>query len=317
MPVSIGLDGVHCTIILKKQARNVRSIDKNLRNTDGTIYGNVKSKGTEIKLTFNLPLLLRDDNLIPFGQDDKKYIPYIKRKIEDDLKVLYGNDIKCIIPNAIEVNVTKQLKNVNTYEVLKLLSLSYAQEKEQLLIWAQKGKYEIKTTGILTQTIVNEYRLKAYDKSEQLNSKLKMPQNKIKYDNNILRFELIFQGRRIKQTYGGINCNVFDVLDDIDPLIEVFKAKFQGEVIKRIRYFLTESKNVMFEELTEGYRPKDVFSRYQGIIVDAKQIQKALQRYYLFCGKKDNSKPLCKIISKALNIETGVLKEFVNLLKED
>ena len=312
LPVSIGLDGVHCTVVLKKQAINAHPIDRNLKNADGTIYGNIKSKGEHIKLTFNLPLMIRDDNLQPFGKTDKKHITYIKRKITSDLKKIYGDDIKCIVPNAIEVNATKKLRNANVSDVLKLLRLSYLKEHEQLVVWMNKGinACDEKTTGMLTQTIVNEYRIKAYDKSEQMNYN----NNELRCEKNVMRFELIFQGRRIRQAYGR-NCTMFDILDNINCLTELFKYKFHNEVIERVRHYLTDAKNIMFEELTEGNRPKTVFSKYRNAIVDSKQIQKALERYYMFTGQQDKSKTLEKVLARSLGIESEVIKEFNDLLK--
>lgn len=311
LPVSIGLDGVHCTIFLKKQAENVHPIDKNLKNSDGTVYGNIKSKGENIKLTFNLPLMIREYNLIPFGLSDKSDVGYIKNKLMFDLKRVYGENIKYILPNAIEVNVTKRLYESSVSDVLRLIRYAYLKDKEQLSIWVNKGENACKeiTTGVLTQTIINEYRLKAYDKSKQ------MRLSGVNVDNDIIRLELIFQGRRIRQALGR-ECSVFDVLDNYDILIDLFEHKFNHEVKEKIRKFLSSAKNEMFECLTNGEKSKDVFSKYRDAIVDSKQIQKAMERFYIFTGQQDKSRTFEKIFSKSLGIKTGTINEFGRLLKE-
>ena len=109
---NIGIDGVHCTIVLKKQEVNDFHIDKNLKNSDGTIYGNVKSHGENIKLRFNIPLMIRENNLIPFTMEDMDQVAYIKTKLLTDLNNIFGTKIKSIKPNAIEVNCTKLIENV-------------------------------------------------------------------------------------------------------------------------------------------------------------------------------------------------------------
>lgn len=308
--MQIGIDGVHCTIVFKKQIPIIETIDKNLKNSDGTTYGNVKSFGEQIKLKFNVPLMLRDNNVKPFDMKDAQQVSYIKTKLLIDLNRLFGNKIKTIVPNAIEVNVTKKLKYAKTCEVIRLLKLAYLDKNQQLLVWLNKGENENyeKTTGLLTGTKTNEYRLKVYDKSNQmLNEKGKL------IEPNTLRLEMIIQGRRIRQTYGN-ECSLFDILDNIQPLIKVFKLKYENDVKKKVKKYLAESKQIMFEELTNGLPPKYVFTKYRNLIVDSKQIQKTLERFYQFKGKQNQSKSISKVLAKSLCINTGTIKEISELL---
>ena len=96
---SIGVDGVSCTIILNKNVPDGFRIDKNLKNSDGTIYGSVKSYGENIKLRFNIPLMIRENNLYPFNLNDIKHIPYIKQKLKSDLDNILSDKIKSIVTN--------------------------------------------------------------------------------------------------------------------------------------------------------------------------------------------------------------------------
>ena len=307
----IGIDGVHCTIVFKKQLTYIQQIDKNLKNSDGTTYGNVKTRGEHTKLRFNIPLMLRDTNMIPYGLSDKEQLPYIKTKLLIDLNNIFGDKIKAIIPNAIEINITKQLKEAKTHEIIKLLSLSFVEYDKQLLVWMTKGDDAdyMKTTGMLSITKVNDYRLKVYDKSEQINQT-----SDYIAKGNILRFELIVQGRRIKKTYGN-NCTLFDILENIEPLINVFKEKTNGEIKNKVKRFLAESKELMFEELTLGKKPIEVFGKYKNIIIDRKQMRLALKRYYEFKGAQDQSKALAKRLSDKFDVSSGVIREFNSLFE--
>lgn len=332
---NIGIDGVHCTIILNKQEFNDFHIDKNLKNSDGTVYGNVKSYGENIKLRFNIPLMIRENNIQPFSINDMKHIPYIKVKLLTDLKKIFGTKIKAIVPNAIEVNVTKKITKTDISDMLKLIKLAYLDKVKQTATWELKSNnmYSIRSVGILTYNLVNEYRLKCYDKSEQYNSKIETVEdksgknekakNKEKYkfdkygklEPNVIRIEMIMQGRRIRHTYGK-NCQLFDILDDLPKMIFLFIEKYNNEVKKKIKKYLNDLKNEMFEEMTQGYSYEDVIKKYKAILIDSKQIELMLRRYFQFKGYTDQSIQLTKKINKNYNLSTHCINELLNILDD-
>lgn len=354
---NVGIDGVHCTIVLKKQVSNDYHIDKNLKNSDGTIYGNVKSYGENIKLRFNIPLMIRENNLIPFTMNDMDEIPYIKTKLLTDLNNIFGTKIKSIKPNAIEVNCTKLIEDAKVSNMLKLIKLSYLDKMKQMASWELEGKkiYDIRNVGLLTYLLPNEYRLKCYDKSEQLNSRLELNEiekttdeilenlgnkniniqntkiNKSKtkkeekwkefwdeenekFIDNIIRIEMIMQGRRIRQTYGK-DCQLFNILDELPKMINLFVEKYENDVLKKINKYLSKVKTKMFEEMSEGNKPKDVVEKFNTILVDRKQIQMAMKRYYQFKGYQDQSKAISKVLAKSYKLEENCIYELINLLK--
>lgn len=362
----IGIDGVHCTIVLKKQERNDYHIDKNLKNSDGTIYGNVKSYGENIKLRFNIPLMIRENNLLPFSMSDMDQIPYIKTKLLTDLNNIFGTKIKTIKPNAIEVNCTKKIENAKVTNILKLIKLSYLDKMKQTATWELVGDkiYNVRNVGVLTYLLVNDYRLKCYDKSEQLNSKLELNdieensdnlldvfrQSQKKWENsgklvgnrqesgkslekvgnrekweiywdeenerfvdNILRIEMIMQGRRIRATYGK-DCQLFEILDKLPKMIELFVDKYENDVLKKINKYLSKVKTKMFEDLAEGIKPKDVVEKFSPILIDTKQIEMAMKRYYQFKGYQDQSKAITKVLAKSYKLEEKCIYELTHLL---
>lgn len=377
---NIGIDGVHCTIVLKKQELNDYHIDKNLKNSDGTIYGNVKSYGENIKLRFNIPLMIRENNLIPFTMDDMDEIPYIKTKLLTDLNNIFGTKIKSIKPNAIEVNCTKLIEDAKVSNMLKLIKYAYLDKMKQTATWELEGRkiYDIRSVGMLTYLLMNEYRLKCYDKSEQLNSRLELndmdnltndllenlskknsgkisgnlsgklsgktkvanqwqnsgksekvvkqkksgklekwkefwDEENERFVDNIIRIEMIMQGRRIKQTYGK-DCQLFDILDELPKMIDLFVEKYENDVLKKINKYLARVKTKMFEEMSEGNKPKDVVEKFSPILVDRKQIQMAMKRYYQFKGYQDQSKAISKVLAKSYKLEEKCIYELTNLL---
>ena len=357
---NIGIDGVHCTIVLKKQELNDYHIDKNLKNSDGTIYGNVKSYGENIKLRFNIPLMIRENNLIPFTMDDMDEIPYIKTKLLTDLNNIFGTKIKSIKPNAIEVNCTKLIENAKVSNMLKLIKLSYLDKMKQMASWELEGRriYEVRNVGLLTYLLPNEYRLKCYDKSEQLNSRLELnevektteelleslcekksgklsgnlevgkqwenggnlekwkeywDEENERFVDNIIRIEMIMQGRRIRQTYGN-DCQLFEILDNLPKMINLFVEKYENDVLKKINKHLSKVKTKMFEEISEGNKPKDVVDKFSPILIDRKQIEMAMKRYYQFKGYQDQSKAISKVLAKGHKLEEKCIYELTNLL---
>ena len=364
---NIGIDGVHCTIVLKKQEVNDFHIDKNLKNSDGTIYGNVKSHGENIKLRFNIPLMIRENNLIPFTMEDMDQVAYIKTKLLTDLNNIFGTKIKSIKPNAIEVNCTKLIENVKVSNMLKLIKYAYLDKIKQTATWELEGRriYDIRNVGLLTYLLPNEYRLKCYDKSEQLNSRLELEEmyeentiEKIsgilevgkqwensgnleksgklkksgksvanqdkwkkywdeengKFVDNILRVEMIMQGRRIRQTYGK-ECQLFDVLNDLPKMIDLFVEKYEKDVKRKIGKYINKVKQKMFEYLSEGEKPKDVVDKFSPILLDRKQIELAMRRYYQFKGYQDQSKAISKVLAKNYKLEENLIKEIDELLE--
>lgn len=292
----IGIDGVHCNIVFKKQELDIKQIDVDLKNADGTIYGNVKTKGELTKLTFNVPLMLRETNVKPYGTNDIQQLHYIKIKLLNDLNKIFGNKIKEIIPSAIEVNITKKLKGIAPKNFIDMLKLAFIEDKRQLMMWINKGIKEkrIEPTGMLTQTKKNEYKVKVYDKSKQLEQK-----SDYYIDDNVLRFEIIFQGRKLKQIYGK-NYNLFYILENIKPMILDFKYIYKDEILKKLDKELESINKDMFEELTMGFKPTEVFLKYNNIIYDKIQIERCLKDYYSFCGKQNQSKTITKNIMKQL-----------------
>lgn len=309
--LNIGIDGVSCTIVLNKQTLDRIYIDRNLKNSDGTVYGNVKTHGEEIKLRFNIPLMLRDDNVIPYGVYDKDATTYIKTKLLIDLNNIFGDKIKRIVPNAIEVNVTKQINGTDISSIIKLFQLSYLDAIRQTPIWQiiDKENNEIKTTGMLSCLISNEYRLKCYNKTEQMREK------GIEIEENILRVEMILQGRRIRKTYGQ-NCDLFDVLNNLNSVVDLFEERYKHCVKRRVKKYLDYVKEITFEELTQGKPPRDVFVKYKDFIVDEKQIEMTLKRWNEFRGKNGQVKQLTKVISGKLGIRNGIIHQINVLLSE-
>lgn len=357
---NIGIDGVSCTIVLNKQVQDSFRIDKNLKNSDGTIYGSVKSFGENIRLRFNVPLMIRENNLIPFGRDDLKHVDYIKEKLSNDLKNILGDKIKEIKPNAIEVNVTKQLQYAKVSDVLKLIKLAYLDKVKQTASWELQSDnmYEIRNVGMLSYLLVNEYRLKCYDKTEQLKNKMendldienvnekweinksgnleeewknkegvenqrsgKLKEWEIKRSGsltipeNVLRIEMIMQGRRIRLTYGR-KCQLFDVLDNLPKLFDLFVYKYENEFLKRIMNYLSKLKNAMFEELTQGIKSDEVISKYIHILVDSKQVEMMFKRYCQFKGYPNQSVEQTKRVAKKYNLGTGCIRELKYMIEK-
>ena len=124
------------------------------------------------------------------------------------------------------------------------------------------------------------------------------------------------QGRRIKQTYG-TKCQIWDVLDNLPKLINLFKYKYENEVLKKIMNYLKQVKNEMFEEMTQGYKPEQVVGKYISVLVDVKQVEMMLKRYMQFKGYPNQSVEHGKKICKNFNIPTGCIKELKQMLIEE
>jgi hypothetical protein len=306
----IGIDGVNCTIIFKKQTLNVAAVDVFLMNSYGGTYGRVKTIGSQTKLSFNVPLMLRETNLIPYGKDDIEHYAHIEKNLRYDLNKIFGDSIKCIIPNSIEVNITKKLNIVYTHDVIKLFGLTLLEEKGKTFTWMEQGEginFETRS-GIVAPTKVNEYKIKIYDKSKELKN-----EKGIDIEDNWLRFEIIILGRRIKTIYKE-NYDLFYILKNPEPLICRFEYIYKIDIRNKIKNKLKIINSRLFEELTQGITPKDVFGRYRNLIVDRKQIQKCLETYYKFAKKQNQSIALSKRIANAYLIGEGIIKEALNLL---
>ncbi len=309
----IGFDGIHCTIRLKKNVLYSETVDVNLHNGDGSIYGNIRSHGTKIKLSFNVPLMLRNDNVTPYNENDFSQAEYIKKKLITDVNKIIGEDkIEKIITNAIEVNCTKILTSAKISDCMKLFKLSYLEQKNQIMTWSREGVgIDIeKITGVLTEMRVNQYRVKIYDKTAQM-----LNDKGILIKPNTIRYELIFQGRKIRQVYGR-DCDVFSVLDSPQKLIDVYRKAYQFEIKNKVKKYLQKSQQLMFEFLTQGIKAKSVFSMCRHLIADGMQIQGTLKKYYEWKGVRDLSKSNSKQYCKSLNIDSGAIYEIYHLLDE-
>lgn len=309
----IGFDGIHCTIVLKKNVLYSETVDVNLHNGDGSIYGNIRSYGTKIKLSFNIPLMLRNDNVTPYNESDFNQAEYIKKKLITDVNKIIGEDkIEKIIPNAIEVNCTKILTSAKISDCMKLFKLSYLEQKNQVMTWSREGVgIDIeKITGVLTEMRVNQYRVKIYDKTAQM-----LNDKGILIKPNIIRYELIFQGRKIRQVYGQ-DCDVFSVLDNPQKLIDVYRKAYQFEIKNKVKKYLQKSQQLMFEFLTQGIKPIEVFSMCRNLLADSMQVESTLKKYYDWKGISNRAKCNAIKICKKLNIQSGAEYEIFHLLDE-
>ena len=226
---------------------------------------------------------------------------------------IFGTKIKCIIPNAVEVNITKQIREeVEISDMIKLLKLAYLHPQKQTATWEILNlgdRSKVKTVGMLSCLVLNEYRLKVYNKSEQMKEK------GIETRENVIRIEMILQGRRLRQEYGK-DVQLFDILNDLSKIIYLFKYKYLYDVKRRYYTFLKTIKQCMFEELTQGEKPRDVCVKYKNVIVDRRQIEMALKRYYEFKGYQDQSKSNSRSLSKKIFVKEGVIRELNTIFQE-
>lgn len=308
--------GVDCVVFVLKlnDAREMQRAEIYNKKT-GKAFGNVSIKKNEARVSVVLPDLTARHNAKPWGAKEKgewrKAIYIISRSLED-----HGINTKesDLISVTAEINSTQKI-NASISSVIKLLHLSFLDDKEQSALYSQKSQdrspRHTGSTAIYKKNR-NDFVIKVYDKGD----KLKKDGNKNVPDVALLRIEFIIKRRKLESLYQKQN-NLENILKNPEILIREYKVIFKNVLWdKQVLKYLLDVNAMMVKYLDKHEKDNDKYitmiAIFKNRIVDERQVRKAVMEHCDHCCKINMSKRVITMLGKK-----GIVfeKNVINCLK--
>ncbi|MCH5257024.1 MAG: hypothetical protein J1D87_07000 [Lachnospiraceae bacterium] len=269
-----------------------------LTNKQGKKYGKISIAYGKVTLALVLPSFIRENNEKSFTLLDADSLELIKSDCKKQLKHLLGTDIKIKIKSveakSIEVNITQKVSGKATQaDVLNLINhacLSKFSDNVKYVGPNRNNPLKEETHTVIVKR-PHYYVIKAYDKTQQLQSKLlseHKPTSSV--PSGLLRIELIFSDRTLYKLFGN-RLNISNILseDALKELMREYKRVFCDEMIPKIETYLDNCVSVLVESLCDTENPIATIAEHRELIPDTEVLRKALEQYNRLRGKSNHN----------------------------
>lgn len=294
-----GIDGINFCLELPSTDEKIYMDKKELANRFGKIYANAEIKKSVLSIYINPCLYLRENNILPFTKADMELLPTIKYDLLVSLQRMLDEewidcDVRRSLLKQIECGITRKVSGESTCsDVINLLSRSF---NETSVFQCNSAKRPLQKDNLSFDTPrKNYYYIKGYDKSLR-ERKL----GNFGVEDNLLRIEVCFHRRAIKQIFGYIPS--FETILQAESLFSVVKAYNQmfSEVIvkEHINPFLKEATSKFFEGLTQTDSPVETLARCRDFVVDGEIVRLALKKWYALRSLPDYSRQAMRELKK-------------------
>lgn len=300
---TVGVDGITCVI---SGCGNMVSCETCLPSEDN-YFLKLTPKGQNTEIAIILPKTIRIDNMIGFRTVDIKMLDDVIQAITEQLKP-YSKDYTDCCVQQLEVALTVDLGSVDDITINNLMNLfsdallvnqkktegknKYSCKPQQQFVCGEQFKtdyYFIKkkvTKSFITDTWSNKrLKFKCYSKSAG---------SIFGGDTSVFRLEILYNERGMRHILN-INPNqdnilLKDVLKErsIKALIKSFKQDYRTILVPRLLGYLNETERYIFERLHTMSAYNTLLSCIH-FIPDITVYRKALHRYYIEQGKKENA----------------------------
>lgn len=298
-----GIDGIEFDLNLNEKQVKAGLENRPLKTLNGTEYGRIEVKNDKVSVYLCLPKAIRENNVTPFGLTDMDALPNIRKALKRELDSIQSNG-DCSL-KKIECNLTKKTSEKATPDqVLNLIHHCYPDCTNIVYEGPSKGFKYHKEKETLIIRKKNYYILKCYNKTlEQKNA----GNNDV--ENNLLRIEIIMQGRTIQRLFG-CKCNIFDILQEcnLKKVIAEYARIFSEEVIgKHIIPGLRGIKEVLLESLMDTNELHKTVEKNKEIIVDDFLWRVAIKKWDEMWDLQDSSRQRISDL-KYLHLPKDVIK---------
>ncbi len=281
-----------------------------LINSKGNNYGEIRIRGRKYVLFICLPHYLREDNRKPFGKKDLPYILNLYNDVNNKLIELFGRNYSSRLIEA-EVNVTEEVEgNCKAENLFRLITNATLDKKEQNKLYINKSNDNALipyTTGIKTRTIKGLWCVKCYDKGKNLGLEL---------EKELVRLEFVLKARKINSIFGE-QTSLENILSEtgIMRLSLSYKEIFTEFIDSCLKPYLNHTVNFLFNELLESNSPTVTYARYKEIVGDQEQLRRALSKYYIAKGMKDNSRQTIYRLKNTIGLPVDTVKTIRRFIK--
>ena len=288
---ALGVDGMNFQLELIGADKQLCIDRRAIKNSHNVEYASVTVEKGKLFVYVNAPQIFRKDNVYPCSIYDLPKLKDAIYKLTCDLQtILSENGIYYSVADSI-------LKKIEVGITSKVVGQCLPSQVQELMNRCV-DKVKVYQRNSKTQSCRKEnessfctregyYESKVYDKTLQ-----EREEGNIGVEDGLLRIEIVFQGRTIKNMFGEASTftDVFNE-ESFVKVMEKFCEVFSEKIIKgQIKPFLTKARNELFEYLSETDSPTETLARHRDIILDEEILRKALKRWYELRGRPDNSR---------------------------
>lgn len=301
-----GIDG--CTFIIESKWVNKPLVEiPVLKNSNGVIYAQLSFTGIRYKLFVCPAKYLRDTNEIPFRKEDFSCLFEMRQEIEKLLKKQFPKGYK-IVSAKIEVNITDTMVGkCKCKDVFELFSNSLLHVKDQNMLYVTQSKeciLENNVPGFVSRNVGNQWILKCYDKTIQLDIEID-----VDVDKPLIRMEFILLSRKLHKLFGK-EFSIKEIFSHsgMTVLINEYKALMDNLIDNHVKRYLSVVHRQLLEDLRKLKSPTDVYCLRKNNIHDKEQLRKVLKIWYEERGMNDNSNQVLQGLNKKFGLPSDTLK---------
>ncbi len=273
-----------------------------LISPSGVNYGFIGNRGTKCVVSVCMPRYVRSNNARPFSRSDIPFINEICKDLDVQLKKKFGNNFYTKLC-SIEINITEKLIGQCSCEnIIRLFSNALLHEADQNLnyvIQSKEYKYKPCINGLVSRTINNQWKLKCYDKMNQLG---------IEMDDRYLRVEFVLMSRKINSIFHDKR-DIKSVITGkgIELLIENFLTLYRILMDDYVKRYLSCVQQILLDELRSNNSPMETYCKYKEVIVDKEQMRRAIKLWYKERGMTDYSRQRIRELDEKYNLPCDTL----------
>lgn len=312
--VSVGIDGITTIVsgcsITKEIVYPIDSKNPILK---------LKPKGNKTEIAVILPRAIRDNNNVGFRISDMKQLAEAVQLVNRALKQIIGRDGSELCVTELEVAVTVDLVIVDELTINSAMNFLASVLLRQDTPNKEDNKVNAVHTKPMQKFVTGKKRnncnfiydevTKSLETSLWSNRRLKWKAySKGAYsefggDTSIFRLESVYCEKGMRYVLGNKDgyITLQDVLKPkaIKGFISQFKIDYTEIVAPRIRGYLDETKQIVFETLQKTSAYNSLLIN-KDIIVDMRIYRRALKEYYKVNNKSDGAyrKMLCSVTKK-------------------
>jgi hypothetical protein len=274
-----------------------------LISPSGVNYGFIGNRGTKCVVSVCIPRYIRSNNARPFSRSDIPFINEICKSLDDQLKRMFGNRFYTKL-SSIEINITEKLMGKCSCEnIIRLFNNALLHETDQNVNYVVKSKgfkYKPCINGLVSRTISNQWKLKCYDKMNQLG---------IVMEDRYVRVEFVLMARKINAIFHDKR-DINNVLtkSGIDLLVKNFISLYRILIDDYVKEYLSYIQNVLLDELRCNNSPMETYCKYKEVIVDKEQMRRVIKLWYKERCLPDYSRQRIKELDEKYNLPCDTIK---------
>lgn len=315
----IGIDAMDYVYEMPNRYKDLFLKEKSFKNWFDKEYATLQIYGGKMKLHVTMPMIDREDNVLPFSIQDLAHIKQTKNDLLYDLEKVFKEnkidfDPRLLILRSLECGITiKVEKGATPSDVLSIIDISIDDETNISFHRSSKKKRydQEKETVYAPFKYKNiDFKAKSYNKSLEQRKK-----GNFGVEDGLLRIELIFMKQAVSMIFGDV-ITLDEVLEkrNLLKVINEYKVLFRDIVVGKYISSFTEYAIRTMSETLKSASLMECIAKHSNLILDRELVREAMISNYIDEGCshtraiRNADKRICDLKDKDIVFPQNALK---------